>query len=206
MVKGSRGAKIFVQVTIKVDDPDHPGQKLELLVKFKDGQVFSDKDLEDIDTNPLPSFWRPLPDTAQDIYAFVLKKVQATGFAVDESDRLGSAQGTCNPETKQIRIATGPDSQNKTLALLHEFAHGLFHGNDGQQIYQQGEQEAESCAFLIGSVLGIDYPFSRDYLLNWKCDAAELKTSVGRIQKLVRHMINALGLKTPIEHEVDHVS
>nr|PZN06526.1 MAG: hypothetical protein DIU64_13805 [Caldicoprobacter oshimai] len=84
----------------------------------------------------------------------------------------------------------------KSKTLIHEWAHGILHGDfvakfDRRQI----ELEAESVAFSVCHVLGLDtseYTFG--YLASWGGEDAVklLKESADRIQKATHEILSAI--------------
>ncbi|MDQ3540771.1 MAG: ImmA/IrrE family metallo-endopeptidase, partial [Chloroflexota bacterium] len=95
----------------------------------------------------------------------------------------------------QILIASGLDSRSRLLVLAHEVAHELAHqGEEGDEKPRAiRELEAESTAFVVGRILGVDNPFSADYLLNYGLDAVTLRAALATIQSLVRRVMAVIA-------------
>ena len=89
---------------------------------------------------------------------------------------------------KRITITTGMGSRQRVAVLLHELAHELGHyGPDkAQHTREQKELEAESVAFVVGAVLGLELPSSADYITNWNGSPEQLKASLCVIQRLTK--------------------
>jgi hypothetical protein len=55
------GSEVELELANHLLDEIH-GASPNTITKFTTGPVFADTDLDDIETNPLPSLWKPLPD------------------------------------------------------------------------------------------------------------------------------------------------
>lgn len=84
----------------------------------------------------------------------------------------GNCQGYAVPSKRQV--AVNPLAQHGTKTLLHEIAHVLLHGDNGD--FEDGaelartekEMEAEAVALLVGEALGLDGEAeSRGYIQHW---------------------------------------
>ena len=81
------------------------------------------------------------------------------------------------------------------LALLHEYAHYICHKTekyDDLYDYQQGELHAESVAFIVAKFLGVENPFSKDYIINWKGNSKLLKEHLSLIDKVSSIIIDKI--------------
>jgi hypothetical protein len=192
--QGAKAILIWCPITRVLEDPDS-GLPIEQLVGFHPCPVFAAEDLVDIATNPLPRLWRPLPDDAELLYRYLKTKVEESGHAVDERRLPSGRQGMTSPEGT-ITVATGLDSRNRTMVLLHELAHALEHFRDDRQeaSREQKELEAESASAVVCAMLGIVHPTARDYILMYAGDAEGLKASLAVIRRIVGKMVMLLGL------------
>jgi len=193
--KGAKSAQIWCPVFRKQED-EQTGEEARRLVGFRTGYVFSDRDLEDIDTNPLPTDRLLLPDNRHELLALLKEKVKASGVGLREVDHIAGAHGYYKPSTHEITLEQGRDSHNQSLVLLHEWAHALFHHNalELKLPKAQIEFEAETTAMVMGSILGLDAPAAADYLLSFGATPEQLSQSFGRIHRLVGEMAKHLGL------------
>lgn len=68
--------------------------------------------------------------------------------------------------------------------------HELAHRGEAQRAKPVAlrELEAESTAYVVAAVLGLEIPHSPDYLLGYGLDAAALRASLGTIQTLARQV------------------
>jgi len=150
-------------------------------------------DLEGIATDPLPTLWRPLPDDCEPAYWRVSRAIKDTGLAIVERPLPPWRQGTATVDTIVVST-TIPDSRNRLATLLHEYAHVLAHFGPvaREKVERQCELEAESDCYVALQHLGIDYPFSRDYLLHFRVTPDLLYQSLGAVQGIVRRMMRAV--------------
>jgi hypothetical protein len=192
--KGATAAWVYAPVTKKVIED---GQEREKVVGFRLVPTFSDKDLEDIESNPLPSPVPELPDDAEPTYQRVKARLIDSGVKVIEKKLGRGVYGWCRAGT--ICIGTGYDSRNRLLTLLHETAHHFAHvGNTGEEkrSTQQEELEAECAASIVGKSLGVDSPFTVDYLLNYRISADDLRASLEAVAKICRQLFRLLEEET----------
>jgi len=83
-------------------------------------------DLESIDSDPLPSFWRPLPDDCDPAYRRVAQAIRDTSLAIFERPLPPGRQGTATADTIAVS-ATIPALRNRLATRLHEYARVLAH-------------------------------------------------------------------------------
>jgi len=192
VAKGSTAIWIWCPIIAKGRDPE-TGVVEEACLGFRPGSVFDAADLEGIATDPLPSLWKPLPDDCEPAYWRVSRAIRDTGLAIFERPLPPGRQGTATVDTIVVS-ATIPDSRDRLATLLHEYAHCLAHfgpvaqGKDERQC----ELEAESACYVVLTHLGIDYPFSRDYLLHYNVTPDLLYQSLAAVQGIVRRMMRAV--------------
>jgi hypothetical protein len=176
---------------------DDLGNEESRLSGFTMGRVFSDKDLVDNPDKPIPTVFVPMPDTAQELYDYLVPRItKASGYEFREVCLLYSgAKGECNYVAKRISILTDMDSQMKCLISIHEFIHALFHGEKAVGVStKRREFECQSVTYVIGSILGLQDSFSVSYLQAWGGTASELKQSLSRIHEMSKQAIEQLGL------------
>ncbi|MGH2535614.1 MAG: ArdC family protein [Thermomicrobiales bacterium] len=192
--RGAKAISIWCPIIKSVEDPD-TGMPIELCVGFSSCPVFAAEDLVDIETNPLPTLWPTLPDDVDALYQRLKHRVEAAGYPVREMILPPGRQGTASM-AGQITLATGLDSRNRTMALLHELAHQLEHFKPerAESPRDQRELEAEAAAAVVCAMVGLEHPTARDYLLMYHADVEGLKASLGVIHRLVGQMAKLLEL------------
>jgi hypothetical protein len=185
--KGEKAIWIWAPIMKLVED--ETGAKVERLVGFRPAPVFDASQLANLDDHPLPDLWTPLPDDVEALYRQVRDRIVRHGVEVEERRIAPGVQGAS--QGGRILISTGQDSRRRLLTLLHELCHEVAHvGTESRPATrEQRELEAESVAYIVGLVLGIENPNSADYVLNWKGTAEQLRASLGTIQRLVKQVL-----------------
>ncbi len=107
-------------------------------------------------------------------------------FSIEETSLSGGVNGDCNYDSRLIRIEVSNSPAQKVKTLAHELAHALLH--EKEQNRQLAELEAESTAYVVCQVLGVDSSdYSFGYVATWAGTGeqaiAAIKTSGIRIQK-----------------------
>ncbi|MEZ4530550.1 MAG: ArdC family protein [Thermomicrobiales bacterium] len=199
--KNTKSAQIWCPVIRKdAAESEVNGTDERVLVGFRTGYVFSDKDLIDAETLNLPTLRSQLPDTQADLLLYIREKVEASGVSVRETDHIRGAEGYYDRARHQIVLESAKDSHNQVLVLLHEWAHALFHRQPEAAAWPQAQKEfeAETVTVVLANILGIAAPAASDYLLVYGATPEQLKQSMGHIHRLVTTMTKALGLTSPL--------
>ena len=193
--KDSKGIFIWAPVIIKGRNPD-TGEEEEHCIGFRPAAVFAAEDLVDIDTNPLPSLWQPLPDDCGRLYAHCVERIEEHGIEVREEPLPLGIGGVsrCGVIAISTRLT---DSRNQLFTLTHELVHELAHQIPDRERVERGqaEFEAEATSYVVAAVLGLEHPTARDYLISWKTTAETLKASLGVIQHLTRSALRILKVE-----------
>lgn len=178
------------------------GEIVELVAGFVPAPVFDASQLVEIEERPLPAPYPVLPDDATEAYDLCVAKIRAQGIAVEETIRLPhGVMGLSRPG--QIVIDNRQDSRNRLFTLIHELVHQTWHHDlqDPAATQQQLEFEAESVTYVVASVVGLEHPSARDYLLNYQVTAERLLQSLAIIQVMVRHLLRILELPFDVMHQ-----
>ena len=185
---GSKALYIYAPLTKRERDAI-TGEMQEKIFGWKLVPVFSDTDLENIDTDPLPSLWSPLPDDCQPLVENVIAGLTARGVTVTTQRTKGGIQGFATIE-KIVLSDRLPDSRNRLATLLHEAAHQMAHFGPTakDKPTQQCELEAEAAAWVMLHQHGIAYPFSADYLLSHQITPEDLHLSLVAVTGIVRRL------------------
>lgn len=199
--RGECAIWIWAPTLKKELDPDS-GDPVELVTGFIPAPVFDASQLVEINERPLPQPYPVLPDDATEAYQLCLSKVRSTGVTVEESDRFrpGNA-GFSQPG--RIVIDSRLDSRNRLFTLIHELVHQTWHHHldDPSVPRARLEFEAESVAFVVASIMGLDHASARDYLLTYQISADQLKQSLVIIQMMVRQIMRNLELPFDVMHQ-----
>lgn len=114
-------------------------------------------------------------------YLKLKDKIENEGIKVIENNN-GRPEGTAASD--KITIKNTRDYNNKFLVLIHEYAHELAHlnGNGNEIKKEDREVQAEAVSYMVSKSLGLENPFSKDYILHWGKDK---KTFTENLEKVV---------------------
>lgn len=138
----------------------------------------------------------PLIETLVD---YAVEQGTLVDFKALENPEL---KGYYRPATKEIVINTEGGNRTQQLkTLVHEIAHNMMHENLSKKERHIGELEAESMAYIVCNMLGIDtsgYTFA--YLLNWASDIKEVLPAAQKAataaDEVLEYITNAFTLKS----------
>lgn len=172
------------------------GVEQEKLVGYRPAPVFAAEDLENIESDPLPNLYAPLPDDMESLFQRCVKRVEATGVTVQEQILKNGVQGVSRG-TEFIIIHRKLDSRNRLFVLCHELVHQRHHQTNRERAdvsQGQAEFEAESVSYVVAATMGLDHPSAADYLINWGATPEKLHDSLGVIQRLVKDVCAILDV------------
>jgi N-terminal domain of anti-restriction factor ArdC len=122
--------------------------------------------------------------------------LDAEGYTLERGD-CGGANGLTRFDARLVRIRSDVDDRQAAKSLAHEVAHVLLH--DGSE-YAAGcrgraEVEAESVAYLICSLAGLDCDsYSFAYVAGWSGgDVNAVQGSAERVIDCARHIAQRVG-------------
>lgn len=192
VAKGSKAIWVYAPLTKREQDAV-TGEPADKIFGWRLVPVFADLDLEQIDTDPLPILWKPLPDDCQHLVERVTQGLTARGVEVVTRRIKSGTQGYATSERIVLSSAI-TDSRNRLATLLHEAAHWTAHfgatANDKNK--PQCEMEAEATAYVVLHRLGIVYPFSADYLRSHGITPDDLRESMTVIGGLSKRLLKLL--------------
>jgi hypothetical protein len=183
---------------VKSEDGDLEKEQRRL-VGFRGVGVFDESQTEG---DPLPTIAPELEGVAPEGQFQSLADVATSfGFSVEkvEDSVIGAANGDCDPVAKHIRVKASNSGQQQVKTLAHELGHALLHTVDNDLPRDHKEIEAESVAYIVSKVLGIDSSgYSFGYVTSWSKgdpDEAEkkIKDSGTRIQKAAHQIIESFA-------------
>jgi len=193
--KGERGIAILAPCfkKEKVETEDGEVEEVKRLSGFRVAYVF---DIKQTEGKPLPE--AEVVEIVQGETELYTQLKKICPFRIEEHDNLRGANGCFSGGI--IKILKSLPTAQKTKTLVHEWAHGLMHGDFAAKYdRRQIELEAESVAFSVCHVLGLDtseYTFG--YLAEWAGEDAIkiLKQSADRIQKATHQILSDVEAAT----------
>jgi hypothetical protein len=198
-------APLIVNKAKKVIDPDLAEEHGRMiLVGFKPVATFAGSQ-----TDPLPGDGgRPLPEPArvtEDLTAdeaFVQSVETLRDVAIGLGPQVvagvelrprarvdsGVTRGWFDRRTREIVVITGETNRAQVFkTLVHEIAHAILHGNEDHHARGEMEVEAESTAFVVCDVLGVDSGrYSFPYVASWAGDENAEAMVLKSGQRIVR--------------------
>ena len=193
--RGEKGIEILAPVTYKRKDDEE--EEEGRLAGFKVVHVFDASQLVVSKEKPLPTFWRQLPDDQEETFAMVKGAVEACGIEVQEAPLRRGRQGVS--QGGRIILEEGADSRNRTMTLVHEWAHEIMHRSWMESEEWKNlparvrECQAEAVSYIISRYLGIENPFARDYVLSYGNTAETLVANLGQVQAASHWMIETMA-------------
>ncbi|MER6687395.1 ArdC-like ssDNA-binding domain-containing protein [Streptomyces olivaceoviridis] len=184
--KGERGIRILAPNTITPRDEngepekDEQGNEKRITV-FKPISVFDisqteradgTKEPETDDGVTLPEIGAKVQGTAPAEFMDRLTAcLNSLGYSV-EYGYTGQADGYADPETRTVRVGEGFPEAHAANVLAHETGHVQLNHTDDMAEYRQHrgrmETEAESVAFIVCAVAGLDSSVSSlSYIAGW---------------------------------------
>lgn len=152
-------------------------------------------DISQTNGEPLPELATKLTDEVKgfDDLFLILKNVSE--FPIEYEDIKSSANGYCDPVNKRIAIKEGLGEAQIIKTTIHEIAHSILHSDikNKEKDSSTREVEAESIAYVVSNVLGIDTSsYSFGYVGGWSKDKelTQLKSSLDIIQKTAHDLIS----------------
>jgi len=194
--KGQKAIKILAPTTkkkkIKVEEKNEKGEKVEKTKEVKKTQfipvnVFDKSQVKYTGDGqePVKGFFEALGDDFENVYKKFKKQVaesKKTEIIEEELDVMGvSLKG-------KIKIDASLDFNNKLLTLIHELAHELLH-EESKEAKQIKEMQAEAVSYVVGQYLGLNNPYSSDYIQCFGNTVEELKQNLQIIIKTSREVI-----------------
>jgi DNA primase len=221
--KGEKALVILAPVLVKKPKVDGDADETDtVLIGFKPMATFAGNQ-----TDPLPGkAGRPLPEPApitknigaDEAFEHSVETLRAVALGLGSNVVSGvelrsrqagdhvAAHGWFDLRTKEIVVITNESSraqQFKTLA--HELAHAILHGADEHHDRPEMEVEAESTAFVVSSVLGLETgSYSFPYVASWANEKNAQTMVLQSGQKIVRAtniILDALFSTTDTEQD-----
>ena len=147
--------------------------------------------------DPLPSICNPLyGDDPHDHFGRLVEVAAAIGFSVQDHDFQGTSNGDCTFELARIRVEISNSPAQRVKTLVHELSHAMLHKDEIAR--SLAELEAESVAYVVCQVLGIDssdYTFG--YVATWAGGGSgaieSIRSSCHRIQTTASSILEMMG-------------
>lgn len=202
--KGEKGIRILAPLVTKRKDPS-PEESPTFIKGFRLVSVFDFSQTEGSEED-LPLLVTGLKHTVhgeEEIFEEIKSKIT---LPIIEVEKL-SSKGSYNPTTKLIKIKSDLTTVQKIKTLIHEYAHHVHHTYyEGKESYNASEVIAESSAYIVCQILGIDTSdYSAPYIETWKDASSDLATIGIKVQKVSSEIISLLKGSNPSETALKEV-
>ena len=208
--KGERAIKIVGYSTKKITktDPD-TGDEIEGRVPRY--PVLSVFDISQTDGEPVPTDHYQLPTghgpagEADRLVAWLTRE----GWIVQEKRLAGGPEGYTDHNNRLIVTNTGLEPAARLAVLLHEAAHAVLHSDlqPGEYQAHRGlcETEAESAAYVLANLLGLDTDASSiSYIAGWSHTGSTiLAAAAANVLTAVNAIAAGLGLDDQGQEDAD---
>lgn len=200
--KGEKSLKIFGYSTKKTTETDDESgeETTKRRAYFPVLSVFdiSQTELEEgrTDDSSIVTLLTGADET--DIFGRVADLMRGQGWTVRVGN-TGIANGyTTTDGTREIVVGEKLEPAQQAKTMIHEAAHALLHADEtaAEYIQHRGvkETEAESVAYVIASMLGLDTAaYSIGYVAGWAdADLEMIRSTAGNVLKAVGILSDAL--------------
>lgn len=200
--RGEKAIKIFGYSQTKTRDETDDEETERILTYFPILSVFDIAQTDQIDgANPLPENPTHLLQGAGDggIIAPLTRHLESEGWTISHGP-LRNANGYTDPKTRTIALAHGLAPAQEAKTLIHEAAHiELRHVDDLNEYRQhrgQMEVEAESVAYIVAGLRGLDTSsYSVGYIAGWAAeDVSIIRDTAASTLKTAQAIYAVTGL------------
>ena len=197
--KGEHGLQILAprrkRVSVEVEDEQGDVERVEVLTGFRVVHVF---DVSQTDGDELADV-RPrrlAGEVDEQLIDALARRVADEGFTLRREAMACSARnGYADFARRLVVLREGLSGAQSAKTLIHELAHVLLHRETDLSQREVAEVEAESVAFVVSSVLGLntsDYSFP--YVARWSGGDAELVAATAeRVIAAARDLLASVG-------------
>ena len=211
VIKGESGIMIFAPIKGKVeveepkfDEKNQPvlnadgTQSTERVTReyktFRPCYVF---DLSQTEGDPLPTLATKLEASVDDYEMLKDVLMDVSPVPVFFEEVPGGANGFYSPKESRIVVQEGMSELQTIKTMLHEIAHATYGhgGKDDKWDKQSQEIQAESTAFWVAGMLGLDTgDYSFGYITGWSKDReiSELKDNLELIKNIANDLVTRI--------------
>ncbi|KQV07087.1 ArdC-like ssDNA-binding domain-containing protein [Leifsonia sp. Root112D2] len=190
--KGETGIRIFGYRQQKLIEEDENGDDIEkTITRYPILTVFDIEQTDPIEgADDISTLSSPLTGTDDfGIVDTLSNHLTANGWKIEYQSLPGGQSGYTAPETHLIVIDDQLSAEHTAKTMIHETAHIVLRHIDDMTEHAQHrglmETEAESVAYIVAGMLGIDTSsYSIGYIAGWSNANTDLiKSTAGRVLK-----------------------
>ena len=198
--KGEKGLRILAPVPhkIMVKKIHADGREEEEERTWNSFRPVSVFDISQTDGEAIPEICEELKGDVKDYENLLEKVVKCSPVPVKYEEIKSGAKGYFSDIEHKIVIQKGMSEEQTLKTLIHEVAHSLLHGKDGEEseaTRSEKEVQAESVSYTVCTMLGIDTSdYSFGYIASWGSkDVKELCKSMEVIRKTADKIIKEVA-------------
>lgn len=209
VTKGQRGIKIIGGRKAKVTEtnPDTGEEEEKDAVKFFPCTVFDISQTEPVEgeAREIPELAQKLTgDDPEGITEAVGQWLRSQGWSFTIEAIEGPANGYMQKDTRSVVVDEGMSPAQTAKTALHEAAHAVLHSDEDHADYLERrgikETEAESTAYVVAGLLGLDTSdYTIGYVAGWSGAETEvIKATAANVQRAANTIYDAIT-ETPAE-------
>lgn len=190
--RGEHAIWILAPSGTRISDMDEEAPRA---MRFVSVPVF---DISQTEGRELPEICSRLSEQhGGDAYVRLERIAAELGFTSTLADLDQGVNGECNFTTRAIRIEQRNSAAQRVKSLAHELAHAVLHEHATDR--SRAELEAESAAYVICQLLGIDSgQYSFGYVASWLGDGSKASDAIHRSCDEITRVVNEV--MTRYEH------
>ena len=214
VLKGESGIMIFAPIKGKVEVEEPKFDEKNQPVLNDDGTQTTEKvmreyksfrpcyvfDLSQTEGEPLPTLASRLEGGVEDYEKLKEVLISISPVPITFEEVPGSANGFYSPTEMRIVVQDGMPELQTIKTMLHEISHATYGhgGKDDKWDKQSKEIHAESTAFWVAGMLGLDTgDYSFGYITGWSKDreVSELKENLELIKNTANDLVTKIDEK-----------
>lgn len=201
--KGEKGIHILAPCPHKIVKPitDAQGNLVEEreinYMTYRPTTVF---DISQTDGDEVPGICDELTGDVENFDSLMDKLKAVSPVSIEYEDIENGALGYFDPVGKRIAVKTGMSQLQTIKTAIHEVAHAILHDRENGEAKDSNretkEVQAESVAFTVCTMLGIDTEgYSFEYVANWSTgrEVKELVASMEIIRKTANFIVEGVA-------------
>lgn len=199
--KGEKGIRILAPVPHKFtkEYTNGNGEKEEKEISWNTFRPVSVFDISQTEGDEVPEICKDLTGSVKEYDKLIGKLIEFSPVKVEYEDIKSEAKGYFHQKENRIAIKIGMSEEQTVKTMLHEIAHSMLHGEDGEEKEadrRTKEVQAESVAYTVCRMLGLDTSeYSFGYIAGWSegKEAKELSASMEVIRKTANKIMEGVA-------------
>lgn len=198
--KGEKAIRILApcphKYTKQIEDENGNKEEHEFnWTTFRPVSVF---DISQTDGDEIPEICNDLTGNVEGYKELIEKLIAVSPVRVSFEPINSAAKGYFNDAENKIVVKDGMSEEQTVKTLVHEIAHSLLHGKEGEETEANRntkEVQAESVAYTVCRMLGLNTDeYSFGYIAGWSAgkELKELNQSMEAIRKTANKIMEGI--------------